>query len=277
MTEVRIGHSPDPDDAFLFYAMTQGKIPMQGISVRHCLKGIEELNQEVLRGDLEMTAISLHAYAHCSDRYLLLRTGASVGEGYGPVIVSRDPLTVEELARQEIAVPGKLTTATLLLQLAVGAEKLRVMPFDKILEAVRQGEVPAGVLIHEGQITFQDHGLKKVLDLGEWWQRKTGLPVPLGVNVVRRDLGEDLVRRLASLFRQSLDYAFAHRAEALDYAQRFGRGLDSRRTERFVGMYVNRWSLDCMPDGATAMQRLLDWAAEEGRIPARVPVEFVRE
>ena len=292
---IRIGHSPDPDDAFLFYAMTQGKIPLDGFSVSHQLEGIEELNQRAIKGDLEMTAISLHAYPYCADRYVMLTTGASVGEGYGPIVVAREPLAPEKLRGMKVAIPGKLTTAALLLrlaledappfpaagsrpprsQLAVGELDLEGVPFDRIPEAVRAGRVPAGVLIHEGQITYQKMGLKKVLDLGEWWKDRTGLPVPLGVNVVRRDLGEEPVRRLARLFQKSLEFAFAHRPEALAYAQAYGRGLDAGLTDRFVGMYVNRWSLDCRPDGAKAMQRLLDEAAEAKLIPRKVPLDFV--
>ena len=271
---VRIGHSPDPDDAFLFYAMTQGKIPMEGIEVTHRLMGIEELNALALKGELEMTAISLHAYAYCAPIYLLLTAGASVGEGYGPVIVARGPMSPERLKQAVVAVPGKLTTAALLLQLAVGPVKTRILPFDEILGAVKRGEAEAGVLIHEGQITYAEEGLTKLMDLGEWWKEKTGLPVPLGVNVVRRDLGAQ-AGRLARVFKQSLDYAFAHRPEALEYAKRFGRGLDTSKTDRFVGMYVNRWALEIRPDGASAMQRLLDWAAKEKLIPASTPLEFV--
>ena len=271
---LRIGHSPDPDDAFLFYGLTQGKVPLEGISIIHSLKGIEELNQEALSGDLEMTAVSLHAYAHCADRYLLLRTGASVGEGYGPVVVSRSPLTLEDLKRMEVAVPGPLTTARLLLDLAVGPAPRKYMPFDRILDAVLEGQVPAGVLIHEGQVTYGDHGLKKVVDLGQWWCDRTRLPVPLGVNVVRRDLGEPLLSRLAAALRESLDYAFAHKEEALGYAGKFARGLDPARVGRFVGMYVNRWSVDCKPDAAEAMQRLLDEGAGAGLLPGRVRIEF---
>ena len=275
MMKIRIGHSPDPDDAFLFYAMTQGKIPLGGWTVEHFLEGIEELNQRALRGEMEMTAISLHAYPYCAERYALLTTGASVGEGYGPVIVSKEAISPEELRDKPVAVPGKLTTAALLLQLAVGRVQTQMIPFDQILDAVREGKVAAGVLIHEGQITYQKSGLKKVLDLGEWWKKETGLPVPLGVNVVRTDMGPEPARRLARLFKQSLDYAFAHRAEALSYAQRYGRGLDAALTDRFVGMYVNRWSLDCRPDGATAMQLLLDRAADAGLTPKKVRLEFV--
>ena len=272
---IRIGHSPDPDDAFLFYGLTQGKIPVPGMTITHCMEGIEELNQRVLKESLEMTAISLHAYPYCADRYLLLTAGASVGEGYGPLVVSQEPLTLDQLRKVRVAVPGRLTSAALLLQLAVGKVETEILPFDQIMPAVQEGKVPAGLLIHEGQITYAKAGLKKVLDLGEWWKEKTQLPVPLGVNVVRRDLGPDLVRQLAVAFKASLDYAFAHRAEALAYAQQYGRGLNASLTDRFVGMYVNRWSVDCRPDGAIAMQRLLDWAADEKLIPRRVKLEFV--
>jgi 1,4-dihydroxy-6-naphthoate synthase len=271
---IRIGHSPDPDDAFLFYAMTQGKIPLDGFEVRHCLEGIEELNQRALRGEMEMSAISLHAYSYCVDRYSLLTTGASVGEGVGPIVVASRPMAPEEIPIEAVAVPGRLTTASLLLQLAAGKVKAEIMAFDQILDAVKQKRVASGVLIHEGQITYEQHGLTKVLDLGAWWKERTGLPVPLGVNVVRKDLGEG-ARRLARLFKGSLDYAFAHRQEALKYAMRYGRGLDFAMTDRFVGMYVNRWSVDCRPDGALAMQRLLDEAADAGLIPRKVRLEFV--
>lgn len=271
---IRIGHSPDPDDAFLFYAMTNGKLDIPGVAVTHLLEGIEELNERALQGELEMTAISLAAYPYCADRYLLLTTGASVGKGYGPVLVAKRPMDLQGLRQVRVAVPGRLTTAALLLQLAAGPVAMEVMPFDRILTAVEEGEADVGVLIHEGQLTYLDTPLQKVLDLGEWWKSKTGLPVPLGINVIRRDLGSVLIRRLAAAFKTSLEFAFAHREEALRYAQQYSRGLDWERNERFVGMYVNRWALDCRPDAAAAMRRLLDWAAEEGLIPSRVPLEF---
>lgn len=272
--EIRIGHSPDPDDAFLFYGLTQGKVGLPGIRVRHWLRGIEELNQQALAGELEMTAISLHAYAYCADRYLLLRTGASVGDGYGPIVVARQAVRPEDLRRMTVAIPGRLTTAALLLQLALGSVPAQILPFDEILGAVLDGRVEAGVLIHEGQITYAERGLKKVLDLGEWWRKQSGLPAPLGVNVLRRDLEPALLRGLARALRESLDYAMKHRAEALEYAQRFGRGLDRIRTDRFVGMYVNRWSVEIQPDAAMAMQELLDRSAQMQLIPRRVAVEF---
>ncbi len=282
---IRIGHSPDPDDAFLFYALTHGKLGLPGLQVTHVLEGIEELNRRALEGELEMTAISLHAYPYCAQRYVILTTGSSVGDGYGPILVAKRPMSLEEIKRVKVAIPGKLTTAALLLQLAMGPVRprsngvgrldLTVLPFDQILPAVAKGEIEAGVLIHEGQLTYGNNGLQKVLDLGEWWKKETGLPVPLGINVIRRDLGAERIALLAAAFKQSLDFAFAHRTESLVYAQQFSRGLDLAQTDRFVGMYVNRWSLDCRPEGAAAMQKLLDWAAGEGLTPRRVPVEFV--
>lgn len=272
---VRIGHSPDPDDAFLFYALTRKKIEVPGFTFSDCLEGIEALNQRALTGELEMTAISLHAYPYCADRYILLTAGASIGEGYGPIVVSRQEIPLGRLRTRRIAIPGRMTTAALLLRLALGPVETEVLPFDEILPAVRDGRADAGVLIHEGQLTYADEGLARVLDLGVWWRQETGLPVPLGVNAVRRDLGPRTTRRLAAAFKASLDYAFEHRKEAIDYALGFGRGLDPVRTDRFVGMYVNRLSLDCRPEGARAMQLLLDRAAGRGIIPRRVPVEFV--
>ena len=273
--KIRIGHSPDPDDAFLFYAMTNGKLNLPDMTITHQLEGIEQLNERALAGELEMTAISLHAYPYCADRYLVLTAGASVGDGYGPVVVARDNLSVEDLQRVSVAIPGRLTTAALLLQLAIGKTQTKVMSFDQILPAVARGEIAAGVLIHEGQLTYSTNGLKKVLDLGEWWKTTTRLPVPLGINVVRRDLGSQALRRLAAVFKESLDYSFAHREEALAYAKQYGRGLNAALTDRFVGMYVNKWSIECRPEGAAAMQRLLDWAADEKLTPRRVPLEFV--
>lgn len=272
---VRIGHSPDPDDAFLFYALTHGKLELPGFTITHLLEGIEQLNQRALSGELEMTAISLAAYPYCADRYLLLPTGASVGDRVGPIVVAKEEISLEALQKVPVAVPGRLTTAALLLQLAVGSVQPEILPFDQILPAVKEGRVAAGVLIHEGQLTYPEWGLKKILDLGEWWWQKTRLPVPLGVNVIRRDLGGTLIDRLNQAFRESLEYAFAHREEALQYALKFGRGLDRDRADLFIGMYVNRFSLDARSEAAAAMQRLLDWGSEAGFVPHRVPIEFV--
>ncbi len=271
----RVGHSPDPDDAFLFYGLTQGKVELGDLTVTHVMEGIEQLNERALAGELEMTAISLHAYPYCAHRYLLLPTGASVGDRVGPIVVSKKPMTLEQLREVTVAVPGHLTTAALLLQLAVGQVRQQVIPFDQILAAVQEEKVPAGVLIHEGQLTYRQWKLEKVLDLGEWWWQKTQFPVPLGVNVIRRDLGSGVIRQMDAAFRASLDYAMTHRPEAIQYALKFARGVDQTTTERFVDMYVNRWSVECRPEASAAMQRLLDWAAKEGLIPRRVPIEFV--
>ncbi|MBI3318589.1 MAG: ABC transporter substrate-binding protein [Candidatus Omnitrophica bacterium] len=271
---IRIGHSPDPDDAFLFYGLTHGKVGLDGLEVSHLLEGIEQLNERALAGELEMTAISLAAYPYCASRYLLLATGASVGDGYGPVLVSKEGKRLEDLRGLPVAIPGRMTTAALLLKLAMGPSDLVVVPFDRIVEEVQAGRVGGGVLIHEGQITYASFGLTKLLDLGEWWKEKTGLPVPLGVNAIRRDLGSDLIQKLAAALKMSLEYAFSHREEALKYAQQYGRSLDLALTDRFVGMYVNRYSRHPGQEGALAMQRLLDWAAQEKFIPGRVPVEF---
>lgn len=274
--KIRIGHSPDPDDAFLFYGMTQGKIPLNGFTVEHFLDGIEELNQRALRGEMEMTAISLHAYPYCADKYKVLTAGASVGEGYGPIVVSKRPMELADLKRVRVAVPGTMTTASLLLQLALGQPaKFEVLPFDRILEAVRDGAVDAGVIIHEGQITYPEFGVHKILDLGDWWEKETKLPAPLGVNVVRKDLGEKTMLDLARLFKQSLDYSYAHRQEAVAYSMKYGRGLNADLTDKFIGMYVNRWAVDCRPDAARAMQLLLDRAADSKLTPRKVQLEFV--
>ncbi len=274
--KIRIGHSPDPDDAFLFYGMTQGKIPLNGFTVEHFLDGIEELNQRALKGEMEMTAISLHAYPYCADKYKILTAGASVGEGYGPIVVSKKPMELADLKKVRVAVPGTMTTASLMLQLALGqAMKFEVLPFDKILEAVRDGAVDAGVIIHEGQITYPEFGVHKILDLGDWWEKETKLPAPLGVNVVRKDLGEKTMVDLARLFKQSLDYSYAHRQEAVEYSMKYGRGLNASLTDKFIGMYVNRWAVDCRPDAARAMQLLLDRAADAKLTPRKVQLEFV--
>ncbi len=274
--KIRIGHSPDPDDAFLFYGMTQGKIPLNGFTVEHFLDGIEELNQRALRGEMEMTAISLHAYPYCADKYKVLTAGASVGEGYGPIVVSKRPMEFSELKKARVAVPGTMTTASLLLQLALGQPaKFEVLPFDRILEAVRDGAVDAGVIIHEGQITYPEFGVHKILDLGDWWGKETKLPAPLGVNVVRKDLGDKMMLDLARLFKQSLDYSYAHRQEAVAYSMKYGRGLNAGLTDKFIGMYVNRWAVDCRPDAARAMQLLLDRAADAKLTPRKVTLEFV--
>ena len=284
---IRVGHSPDPDDAFMFYAMTQGKIPMPGVQVEHVLEDIETLNQRAVRGELEVTAFSLHAYAYCAAHYKILTSGTSMGDGYGPIVVTAKPMTSEEFLKKgqspagtvpfSVAIPGRLTTAALVLRLWAGAVKTTILPFDQILPAVRDGRVAAGILIHEGQLTYAGEGLTKVVDLGEWWLKTTGLPLPLGVNGVRRDLPEALQGEISRTMRRSIAYAMAHRPEALAYAQRYGRGLDTPRTDRFVGMYVNHWTEECGPKGRDAMALVLAKAVEHGILPARCEPEFVRE
>ncbi|MFQ5878385.1 MAG: menaquinone biosynthesis family protein [Acidobacteriota bacterium] len=272
---IRVGHSPDPDDAFMFYALATGAIPSAGLEIVQVLEDIESLNRRALEGRIEVSAVSFHAYAHLADRYLLLSSGASMGDGYGPVVVTRRPAGPEDLGRMTIAVPGRLTTATLVLRLALGAVRTEVMPFDRILEAVARGEREAGVLIHEAQLTYGASRLHKAIDLGEWWHRETsGLPLPLGGNVIRRDLGPETIARLDLLLRESIRYGLEHRAEALTYAMEFGRGLASSLADRFVGMYVNDYTLDYGPKGRLAVETLLRLGHRAGILPRPVEAEF---
>jgi 1,4-dihydroxy-6-naphthoate synthase len=274
---IRLGHSPDPDDAFMFYALAADKIPSNGFRFEHLLRDIETLNQWAMEGELEVTAISVHAYAYVADKYRLLPHGASMGERYGPIVVAREAVDPAELPDKVIAVPGVMTSAFLELQLAIGriAEPL-VVPFDEILETVASGAADAGLVIHEGQLTYPSLGLQLVLDLGEWWHELTGgLPLPLGANAVRRDLGEETMRELSVLLHDSIKYGLEHRQDALAHAARYGRGLDDDLTDRFVGMYVNDRTLDYGAEGRAAVAELLRRAAEAGLIPQAVPVDFV--
>ncbi|MBI4313528.1 MAG: ABC transporter substrate-binding protein [Candidatus Omnitrophica bacterium] len=280
---IRIGHSPDPDDAFMFYGMTQGKIPMPGFRVEHLLADIETLNRRAAVGDLEVTAFSLHAYPACAKHYKILTSGASMGDGYGPVVVARKPMTLEKLqanrgqspsglpaGRQgtvpKIAIPGAMTTPALVLNLWAGKVHTVEIPFDQIMEAVNSGKVDAGVVIHEGQLTYSGLGLQKIIDLGVWWRDTTGLPLPLGVNGVNRNLPETIQRDIARLMRESIAFGLKNRPEALAYAQEYGRGLDRARTDKFVGMYVSSWTQDCGEKGKQAMKLLLQRAYEGGWI-----------
>ena len=273
---IRVGHSPDPDDAFMFYALAHGKIDTGDLAFEHELQDIETLNRRALRGELEVTAVSIHAYAFLLDKYALLPSGCSMGDRYGPMVVARRPLQVSDLHRLRLAVPGTLTTAFLTLRLLLGKDfSYDVIPFDKILPAVAEGRYDAGLIIHEGQLTFQNQGLHLVADLGVWWQERTGLPLPLGGNVVRRDLGAALMRQISRLLRESIEYALAHRQDALTYALQYARDMDRSLADRFVGMYVNDWTLDYGPRGRAAVQRLLEEAHRAGIIPAPVAVEFV--
>jgi 1,4-dihydroxy-6-naphthoate synthase len=273
---ITVGHSPDPDDAFMFYALAHDKLDTGDLAFRHELQDIETLNRRALRGELEVTAVSLHAYAHLADQYALLPSGCSMGDRYGPMVVARRPMTLDELKTAKIAVPGTLTTAFLALRLLLpGGFAYEVVPFDEILKAVEAGRYDAGLIIHEGQLTFQQQGLRLVVDLGVWWQGKTGLPLPLGGNVVRRDLGGDVMGRVSRLLRESIRYALTHRDDALAYALRYARDMDKSLADRFVGMYVNDWTLDYGPRGREAVRRLLDEGHKAGVIPSPARVEFV--
>ena len=272
---IRVGHSPDSDDAFMFYALTHGKLDTGGLTFVHQLEDIETLNNRALRGELEVSAVSIHAFAHLADRYALLASGCSMGDRYGPKLITRDPSTLQELRGKTIAIPGKLTTAYLALQLCLGKEvPVAVMPFDQILPAVAEGRVDVGLIIHEGQLYYGAKGLHQVLDLGEWWFTQTGLPLPLGGNVVRKDLGPDLVHTIARLLKESIQYALAHRPEALEYALKYARDLDPALADQFIGMYVNEWTVDYGPRGREAVRTLLSQAAAAGLVPA-VDFEFV--
>jgi 1,4-dihydroxy-6-naphthoate synthase len=273
---ITVGHSPDPDDAFMFYALAHDKIDTGDLQFRHELQDIETLNRRALRGELEVTAVSIHAYASLLDRYALLPSGCSMGDRYGPMVVARRPLAVEQLRSVKIAVPGTLTTAFLALRLRLPAGfEYEVVPFDQIIPAVAAGRFEAGLIIHEGQLTFQNQGLHLVVDLGVWWQETTGLPLPLGGNVVRRDLGPQTMRQISRLIKESIRYGLAHRQDALSYALKYARDMDRGLADRFVGMYVNEWTLDYGARGREAVARLLDEAHRAGVIARPVQVEFV--
>jgi len=275
-TIIRVGHSPDSDDAFMFYALTHDRIDTGGLRFVHQLEDIETLNRRALEGELEVSAVSIHAFAYLADRYALLASGASMGERYGPTLVTREPATVDELRGRTIAIPGELTSAYLALQLCLGKDvPVVVKPFDQILPAVAKGEVDAGLLIHEGQLYYGERGLHSVLDLGVWWNDQTGLPLPLGGNVVRRDLGDALVRRIAMLLKQSIQYALDHRQEALEYALKYARDLDPGLADRFVGMYVNERTVDYGPEGREAVRLFLDRGAKLGSVPGPLDIQFV--
>jgi 1,4-dihydroxy-6-naphthoate synthase len=272
---IRVAHSPDSDDAFMFYALAEGKVDTGDLRYEHELQDIESLNRRALKGELEVTAVSIHAYAHLADRYALLPHGASIGDGYGPRLVSRTACARGDLRGKRVAVPGTLTTAYLALRLYEPEFEPVPTPFDRIEDAVVGGEVEFGLLIHEGQLTFADRGLHLVVDLGAWWMKETGLPLPLGGNVIRKDLGPALIQRVSKHLRESIAYALDHRAGALDHAMRYARGLDRTKADTFVRMYVNEWTLDYGERGRRAVRELLDRGADAGVIPNRILVEFV--
>ena len=278
---IRVGHSPDPDDAFMFHALANDKIPTGDLKFVHELQDIETLNRRALKGELEVTAVSIHAYSLLLDKYALLPTGCSMGDKYGPMVVARRPLTVADLPGVKVAVPGTLTTAFLTLKLlyeAIGAQDrltFDVIPFDEIIPAVASGKYDAGLIIHEGQLTFQNQGLHLVRDLGVWWQERTGLPLPLGGNVVRKDLGAPTMREVSRLIKESIRYALENRREALDYALKYARDMDVSLADKFVGMYVNDWTLDYGDRGRAAIRKLLGEGHRAGVIPNPVELEFV--
>jgi 1,4-dihydroxy-6-naphthoate synthase len=273
---IRIGHSPDPDDAFMFFALAHNRLDTGNLRFEHVLQDIETLNRRALHGELELTAISIHAYASLADRYALLSSGCSMGDRYGPMVVTRQQMATTDLRKARIAVPGTMTTAYLVLRLLLPEGfDFEVVPFDQILPQVAAGKFDAGLIIHEGQLTFQKMGLALVVDLGVWWHERTGLPLPLGGNALRRDLGPATMREVSRLLKESIRYGLEHRDEALAYALRYGRDLDKALADRFVGMYVNEWTLDYGPRGREAVQRLLDEGYRAGVIPRAVQVVFV--
>lgn len=273
--DLRLAHSPDSDDAFMFYALATRKVPTGNLAFTHVLEDIETLNRKAREEVYDITAVSFHAYAELADRYILMSSGASFGDGYGPIVVTRSPLQEESLKGKRIAIPGKKTTAYLALCLYEPDFEPVETRFDEILDKVIKGEVDAGVVIHEGQLTYGSYGLARIVDLGVWWKNETGLPLPLGGNVIRRKLDSEIIRRADELLRESIAYGLEHREEALEYALHFARGLEPATAEHFVSMYVNQWTLDYGKEGRRAVQTLLDRGFEAGIIPQAVKAEFV--
>lgn len=273
--KISVAHSPDSDDAFMFYGLATNKLDTGRITFSHVLKDIQTLNEEAMRGTYDVTAVSFHVYAYIADKYALLPHGASIGDKYGPILVSDQPIKAEELPNLKVAIPGTLTSAFLALKIFNPDFKYEVVPFDKIIETVQSGRCDAGLLIHEGQLFYETIGLHKVIDLGEWWHEKTGLPLPMGGNVIRRDLGSETMKEVSRLLRESIRYSLDNRDDALQYAMQFARDMDIELADRFVAMWVNDLTLDYTERGRTAVQRLLDEGFERGIIPNRVAVEFV--
>ncbi len=276
---IHLGHSPDPDDAFMFYGLATGAMDSAGYEFKHILQDIQTLNERAMKAELEVSAISLHAYPYVSKNYALMACGCSMGDNYGPMIVSKKPYTLRDLQTNKelrIAIPGTMTTAFLAASIAIGKGFRNVVkPFDEILQYVEAGHADAGLIIHEGQLTYQNHGMVCCLDLGKWWMERTGLPLPLGGNVIRRDLGPERVAEVTGILKKSIQFSLDHREEAVRYALRFGRDMDIHLADKFVGMYVNKWTLDYGPRGREAVNRLLDEGAAVGMVPKCTPVEFV--
>ncbi|HEY0385172.1 MAG TPA: MqnA/MqnD/SBP family protein [Pyrinomonadaceae bacterium] len=272
---ITVAHSPDSDDAFMFYALATNKLDTGDIHFTHVLEDIQTLNEKAMRGEYDVTAISFHAYAYVADKYALLSHGASIGDNYGPILVAREAFSPVKIADLKIAVPGKLTSAFLALRIFNPDFEYEVVPFDQIIEAVQEGRCDAGLLIHEGQLFYESKGLQKVLDLGEWWHERTSLPLPMGGNAIRRDLGPEVMRKVSHFLRESIRYSLEHREDALQYAMQFARDMDTHLADRFVAMWVNELTLDYTERGREAVRRLLAEGYERGIITSRVDVEFV--
>lgn len=273
--KIRVGHSPDADDAFMFYAIAHDKVRADGIKFSHVIEDIETLNKRAFKGELEVTAVSAFAFFEIADKYALMPCGASIGDQYGPIVVAKESIYPKELEGKTIAVPGLHTTAYLTLRLFMPNFKEKVMPFDKILDAVKSGEVDAGLVIHEGQLTYAEEGLKKIVDLGEWFYEMTKLPLPLGVDVIRKNLGKDVMRKVTRILKDSIVYALDHRDEALEYAMKFGRGIPTPTADRFVGMYVNDYTVDMGKKGKEALKFLHKAALDNNLVKKSNAIEFV--
>lgn len=273
--EIKVAHSPDSDDAFMFYALANDKLDTGELKFSHVLRDIESLNRSAFNVEYDVTAVSFHAYAYLADKYVLLPSGASMGERYGPMVIARTPLAISDLKNLKIAIPGTMTTAFLALKLLVPEFEYEVVPFDQIIDTVASGKVDAGLIIHEGQLTYEKAGLHKIVDLGEWWCERTGLPLPLGGNVIRRDFAPELRKRVSDLLKASIQYALDHRKDALAYALQFARDMEESLADKFVGMYVNELTLDYGDAGREAVKLLLKEGYEAGIIPHKVNIEFV--
>jgi len=275
--ELTLGHSPDPDDAFMFYGLATGNLDAGGWSFKHVLQDIQTLNDRAMRGDLDITAISIHAYPLVADRYILTNCGSSMGDGYGPLVVTRDPMSIDDLRGKRIAIPGERTTAFLALNLLLGRGSFthEVVMFDEILNHVAQGRADAGLVIHEGQLTFANQKLRLVVDLGKWWKDATGLPLPLGGNCIRRDLGGEVIKEVTGILKRSIEYSLAHRDQAVVHALQYARDMGADLADRFVGMYVNDWTVDYGDAGRQAVRLLLRRGAEIEMVPAMANVDFV--
>lgn len=274
--KIHVAHSPDSDDAFMFYALNTGKIDTKGYEFIDVLSDIETLNREALKGTYEVSAISIHAFPYVADKYALLSSGASMGDNYGPMVVAREYFSPSELKNKKVAVPGTLTSAFLALKLFEPQIEYIVVPFDKIIDTVKNGEAEAGLIIHEGQLTYQDEGLVCIVDLGKWWYEKTdGLPLPLGGNVIRKDLGYKVMKEISEILREGIKYSLSHRDEAVEYALKFARGMDRQKADKFIGMYVNQLTVDYGERGRKAIELFLKQAYEKGFIPALPKIEFI--